>query len=287
MTSLLRFFKPESSEETPLMLKFLDKKYTYKKLKKEHPSIAKKMEDFVLHFTVYKSLDDMDVREIFRRLQLGIRLNSGELLKTKMGTIRDFIYKEIGNEGPFFRKTKLSIKRFSRPFTLAQICINSFAKAKSEPEGGFVRARFLAIEDFFFENRNLDKKDENLERIRKVLNLMDKGFGKNASKISSRAIAVTAYLFCEELYVNDESGLIPDFAKFYIKLLNEIETDMELLSRYEKPKNSYVLEGFQKYILQASVEESSIRRRHEFLKKAFNYYLIPETKSKIPNKEPK
>ena len=283
MTALLRFFKPEPDEESPLKVRHYEKKYTYEEFKKTHPTDAKKIEDYPLSFTIYKPLDDAYVREIFRRLQLGIRLNSGELLKTRTGTIRDFVYKDIGKGGPFFRNTNLSEKRFSREFTLAQICVNSFAKAKSESEieFEFVRARLQDIADFFEDNHDLDKKDENLVRIEKVLKEMDKAFKKDAFIISSRAVAVTAYLFVEELFVNEKINLIADFAKFYVKLLNEIQYNMDLLSKYNKPKNSIVMEGFQKYILQASVEGYSIKRRHNFLKKAFEHYCAPKTKGII------
>jgi hypothetical protein len=191
MSTLLYFFKPDPNEE-PLKVKVAGENYTYKQLKKDHPKIAKKIEDYELSFSIYRSIDDELVREIFRRLQLGIRLNSGELLKTRTGAIRDFIYKEIGNDGPFFRHTKLSEKRFSRPFTLAQICINSFKRMET---GDFVRARLPDIEDFFEDYQGLRKNDENLSRIREVLQIMDKEFGKNAQIISSRAVAVSAYLF--------------------------------------------------------------------------------------------
>lgn len=279
MTSLLRFFKPDTGEEHPLKVRHYEKEYTYNEFKKAHPTDAKKIEDYTLSFTVYEPLDDEYVREIFRRLQLGIRLNSGELLKTRTGTIRDFVYKEIGNSGPFFRVTNLSEKRFSRPFTLSQICVNSFAKAK--PNGEYARARLQDIEDFFEENHDLDKNDENLDRIRKVLKEMDSAFKKKGNMISSRAIAVTAYLFVEELYVNKQVNLVPTFAQFFFGLLEEINNNMELLSKYDKPANSTVMEGFQKYILQASVEGYSIKRRHDFLKKAFEYYQDKKTKGKI------
>ena len=279
MTALLRFFKPEPQEESPLMVRHYEKKYAYKEFKLLHPTDAKKIEDYPLSFTIYKPLDDAYVREIFRRLQLGIRLNSGELLKTRTGMIRDFIYNEIGNNGPFFRNTNLSEKRFSRPFTLAQICINSFSKAK--PEGEFVRARLQDIEDFFDENHDLEKNDVNLVRIKKVLTEMDKTFKKHAIMISSRAIAVTAYLFVEELFVSDEINLISVFTKFYLELLREIKNNMDLLGKYKVPKNSIIMDEFQKYILQASVEAYSIKRRHNFLKRAFDYYLDPRTKEEI------
>ncbi len=277
MATLLRFFKPEPEEESPLKVRHYEQEYTYQEFKRKHPTDAKLIEDYELSFAIYKPLDDEYVREIFRRLQLGIRLNSGELLKTRTGTIRDFIYKEIGNHGPFFRNTNLSEKRFSRPFTLAQICVNSFARANQD--GEFVRARLQDIEDFFEANPNLGKSDKNLVRIRKVLRRLDRAFKKRAAMISSRAIAVSAYLFAEELFLSKKEGLISKFAAFYVKLLGEIKANMDRLSRYEKPTNAAVMEEFQKYVLQASVEGYSIKRRHVFLKGAFDYYL--STKGRI------
>jgi len=278
MTTLLNFFKPEKDEENPLTVRVTGEKYTYKRLTDELPKLAHKIEEFELTFVVYSELDEELIREIFRRLQLGVRLNSGELLKTYTGTIRDFVYKEIGDRGPFFRHTKLSEKRFSRQFTLAQICINSF---KYRETGDFGRARYEDLEDFFKDNENLGKDDENLVRIRTVLKIMDKHFGKGAEHISSRAVAVSAYLFVEDLYVNDNESSVARFVKFYVKLLQEIKANMELLRQYKTPRNSVIMEEFQKYVLQASVEPHSIRRRHEFLKRAFKYYLNSKTKGEL------
>jgi len=281
MSTLLDFFKPDPAEAHPLAVRIAGEKYVYKRLKKELPELAKKIENFELTFVVYPQLDLEDeefIREIFRRLQLGVRLNSGELLKTFSGTLRDFIYKEIGNDGPFLRHTRLSEKRFSRPFALAQICINSFKRSNS---GEFVRARYDDLEDFIKENYNLEKDDENLDRIRKVLRIMDRGFGKDAEHISSRAAAVSAYLFVEELWKEEKTKVVSKFVKFYLKLLDEVKNNMDMLSRYESPKNSLIMEEFQKYILQASVEPYAIRRRHEFLGKAFKHYLNPGSRGKL------
>src|SRR5262245_12726384 len=81
MATLLNFFKPEPNE-APLTVRIAGEKYSYKRLKKELPALAKKIEDYELTFVIYQDLDEQFVREIFRRLQLGIRLNAGELLKT-------------------------------------------------------------------------------------------------------------------------------------------------------------------------------------------------------------
>jgi len=279
MTTLLSFFKPEVEEDNPLTVRIAGEKYAYKRLKNELPELAKKIENFELTFVVYpENIDDVFIREIFRRLQLGVRLNSGEMLKTLTGTLRDFIYKEIGNNGPFFRYTKLSEKRFSRQFTLAQICINSFKRSEI---GDFVRARYDDLADFIKDKYNLEKNDGDLLRIKDVLKIMDRHFGKKAESVSSRAVAVSAYLFVEDLYVNNKTASVPSFVKFYLKLLDEIKRNMELLSQYEMPENSTIMEEFQRYLLQASVEPYSIRRRNEFLKKAFKHYKNSKTKGEI------
>ncbi len=279
MATLLSFFKPESNVENPLAVPLAGEKYTYKRLKKELPSLAKKVEDFELTFVIYPEIDDDEfLRDIFRRLQLGIRLNSGELLKTYTGTIRDFVYKEMGMDAPFLRDTNLSEKRFSRQFTLAQICINSFSRSET---GEFVRARYDDLGAFFKEKEDLDDEDENLVRIREVLKIMDKHFGEEARSISSRAVAVSAYLFVEGLHTQERADLVPKFVTFYIKLLGEIKSDLKLLSKYKRPTNPTILEEFQKHISQASVEPHAIESRDRFLAKAFHYYLGAKTKGEI------
>src|SRR6266446_5338501 len=174
MATLLSFFKPEAGQP-PLTVRIAGQNYSYKDLQEDLPQLAEKIDDYKLTFVIYEDHGDEEfLREIFRRLQLGVRLNSGELLKTHTGTIRDFIYKEMGKNAPFLRRTNLSEKRFSRQFTLAQICINSFSRKNTKE---FVRARYADLEDFFKDNSDLSPKDENLQRIKKVLDLMDKRFG--------------------------------------------------------------------------------------------------------------
>jgi len=283
MMTLLSFFKPEPNGENPLAISIAGEKYTYKRLKKELPNLAKKIEDFELTFVIYPEIDDEEfLHDIFRRLQLGVRLNSGELLKTYIGTLRDFIYKEMGKNAPFLRHTNLSEKRFSKEFTLAQICINSFSRCETD---NFVRARYEDLKDFFKDKYDLDEKDKNLVRIKNVLEVMDKNFGQKAGSISSRAVAISAYIFVEDLYLKKKSSLIPEFVEFFVALLNDIRENLKLLTKYKSPKNPTILEEFQKYISQASVEPYAIKRRNLFLEKAFEYYLAPKTKGKIIGSE--
>ena len=279
MATLLNFFKPEQAGDKPLTLRVGGERYSYKKLRKEVPQLAQKIEDYELSFVIYPEIEDEEfLREIFRRLQLGVRLNSGELLKSHMGTIRDFVYEEMGKDAPFLKNTNLSEKRFSRQFTLAQICINSFSRRET---GEFVRARYDDLRDFFEDKYKLDQADENLVRIREVLRILDENFGDEARNISSRAVAVSAYLSVEELYLQRKTRLVARFVEFYVDLLDEIKKNLKLLADFHEPTNPAVLEQFQKYISQASVEPYAIKRRNVFLEKAFQHYLDPRTDGKI------
>jgi hypothetical protein len=279
MATLLNFFKPEQSADSPLTVRVFGERYTYKQLRAAHPTLADKVDQFELTFVIYPHTDDEEfLREIFRRLQLGVRLNSGELLKSYTGTIRDFVYVEMGKEVPFLRRTRLSEKRFSRQFTLAQICINSFSKNDT---GDFVRARYDDLEEFFREKYDLDEHDDNLNRIRVVLKSMEKHFGERAESVSSRAVAVSAYLFCEQLHAQKRTSEMEDFARFYVTLLGEIKENLKLLARFKEPTNPGLLDGFQKYISQASVESYAIKRRNLFIEGAFERFTNPKTKGKI------
>ncbi len=286
MLTLLSFFKPEQEKDTKatLTLPLFNREYSYQELRREYPKLAEKIENYKLDFVKYdmSSLEegtrDNLIREIFKRLQLGIRLNSGERLKALQGTIRDFVFNELGNAAPFIRNTGLSDKRFSRQFTMAQICLNSF---KRKEIGEFSRARLQDLEDFFNDNASLASEDGNLNRIRSVLEAMDTAFGTSASNISSRAVAVSAYLFAEDLYLRERTDLVPQFATFYIKLLDEIKRNMEFIKRYKNAENTEVMEEFQKHILQASVEPSAIRRRDRFLRRAFGYFMDPATEGRL------
>jgi len=277
--TLLSFFKPEPNEEDPLRVPLAGAKYTYQQLKDEHPTFARRIETFELTLVIYPVIEDDDfLREIFRRLQLGTPLNSGERLNSNTGAIRDFIYRDMGAETPFLRRTSLSEKRYSRQFALAQICINSFSRFET---GEFVRARFTDLEDFFKEKYDLSANDENLVRIRKVLLLMENNFGDSALVISSRAVAVSAYLFVEDLIIRRKKRLIPDFVEFYVKLLSEIKDNLQSVSAFREPRNRTILEGFQRHISQASVEPFAIRGRSQFLERAFRYYRARGTRGKI------
>jgi hypothetical protein len=82
----------------------------------------------------------------------------------------------------------------------------------------------------------------------------------------------------EALDSRGEFRLTPRFVDFFVKLLDEIETSLTLLSDFKKPDNPKILEEFQMFISQASVEPCAIKWRNQFLESAFRHYLNVGTK---------
>jgi hypothetical protein len=117
--------------------------------------------------------------------------------------------------------------------------------------------------------------------LRDTLNVMDEHFGDAAAAISSRAVAVSAYLFVEDLCSRGKVDEVPSFAAFYLKLLEAIKSDLKLLGKFREPANRTILEEFQRHVSQASVEPFAIKARNRFLEKAFRYYRDPKTKGKV------
>ena len=69
-----------------------------------------------------------------------------------------------------------------------------------------------------------------------------------------------------------------DPAEHLPECVGEIRNHQTDLPRIARDR---VLEEFQKYVSQASVEPYAIKRRNQFLDKAFEHYLDPRTKGKI------
>ncbi len=269
LTSIFEFFKGELSFEWKGKTVNINNKDDLSK------EIIKDINRTELTITlIKKNVSDEYIRETFVRLQLGKPLNSGEKLKAKTGFLRDFIFKEIGKKGPFFKSSGLSDKRFSKEFTLAQIALNSFYRRDSGFKN-FKRTRLADLVTFFEENIRADKNTKIFcDEIKKTLNEMEQKFGKKANLLRSRAVVVSAYHFIEELIATKRGGEVQCFVEFYLKLLEDIKIQLSKINKgeFEKVNNSYILSNFQTYISQASVEPYSLKNRHEFLKEAFEFY---------------
>jgi len=233
--------------------------------------------DYEFAVTMIQNPTKEEISELFKRLNIGTPLNGGEQINAMRGDLKDFIFnkdKGIGRDGPFIGKVGMKEYRFSREIALAQMVINSLPFREKEDE--FVRARYEDIRAFL--EKDVYKKFDSsikkkVDKIRVTLKRVEDAFGKNISKLNRKSAIVSAYLFCEIMIEKKREKEIKKFAEFYIKLLEEMKQQADLIKNYDKPTKKILLEEFQKNLQQASVEGYSLKRRQKFLEKAFTHYL--------------
>ena len=117
--------------------------------------------NYKLQFTIINNAEDDYLRTLFLRLQLGLLLVSGEKLKAESGMMRDFIFRKMVKH-PFIEKINIPNTRYAKQALCAQICINSFRKAKLKT---FSRTRYEDLYYFFREYRQATGIEKNSLKI--------------------------------------------------------------------------------------------------------------------------
>ena len=233
--------------------------------------------DYEFAVTIIQSPAKEEISELFKRLNFGTPLNGGEQINAMRGDLKDFIFdknKGIGRDGPFIGKVGMKEYRFSREIALAQIVINSLPFR--EKGGGFVRGRYEDIREFLEKDGHKKFNSPTEKKVNKIsatLKKVEDAFGDSISKLNRKSAIVSAYLFCEMMMEKKREKALKKFAEFYLKLLDEMKQQADLIKAYKTPTKKILLEEFQKNLQQASVEGYSLKRRQEFLEKAFAHYL--------------
>jgi hypothetical protein len=269
------------------ILEFIDNEYSYetkdkdkqfpeiegKKFNKFPENYKKHIRDYELQFTIIKKATDDYLRKLFLRLQLGLLLVAGEKLKAETGQMRDFIFKEMVKH-PFFESLNILNRRYAKQALCAQICINSFKRAKTK---SFYRTRYEDLEYFFKDYKKVTGDElkffnERCEHIIRVLNIIYKHFEPEIKVLKNRSFILSLYLFVEEL--------VPTLAKKEMdKVMQDLVefTPMFLKRLKEESKKGFDRENkdlysFESYLSNAPGEKYQIENRDNKLKEFFEYY---------------
>lgn len=231
--------------------------------------------NYRLQITEIAEADENELRLLFLRLQLGLLLNTGEKLHALTGIVKDFVFKKMCKHH-FIRETvNIPRRRFSKETLCAQICINSYHKAKSDT---FFRTRFTDLEDFFMAGKNpkgkeLDFLNKRFATIGSTLSILDKYFTNKGHLLRNRSFVLSIYLFVEGLMGGKSPGeiekIVPKFVKFTELFLRRLKE--EIKAGFQRQNKD--LYDFQSYLNNAPGERYQIARRHEELGKFFTYYL--------------
>lgn len=237
------------------------------------PEQQEKILSYKLQIALISDASDKYLRELFLRLQLGLLLVTGEKLHAKTGAMKDFVFGKMV-EKPFVKSVKIPNRRYAKETLCAQICINSFTKAKLRL---FSRTRYEDLSYFFDNYANSSGKDLDFFRnrcksIMEVLDTLNHYFDKRTDTLRNRSFILSIYLFVEELVEKmGRAGLdklMPNFADFVLVFLQRLKEETKLGIK----RTNEDLYKFELYLSNAPGEAYQIERRHGKLKEFFEYF---------------
>lgn len=206
--------------------------------------VQDKVDDYQLDFTVLEGFNDDDVRDMFLRLQNGVRLNAAEELKAVSGDMHDFVEQLLATDF-FSRATSFSASRGANRQVAAQI-------AKLVLDGlGDVRKQDLKT---FYRNHSVWKATEKARQLKTFLNWLSPQLESNDPLLRNRAqtVSITVALF--DVW---KSFAISEHGERVIALLRSF--DLAVLSGDEE------FEPYSTAMSHSSDQGKSIELRHEFV----------------------
>lgn len=147
-------------------------------------------DDYEIDLVLLEETTDIELRELFSRLQLGLALNTGEKLNAIHSKMRDFA-KSLTEHNFFTKKIQIKNTRFSHLSISGQLCILAIKGIESH--------KFSDIENLFNSNINFDVNSEYGKRIKKIINLMDKIFPEENQIFRNRASITTIFTIINDL----------------------------------------------------------------------------------------
>ena len=197
---------------------------------------------------------DIEISELFKRLQNGSPLNSGEKLNAISGEMASFSKYLIKNK---FFKNVISIRdtRYSHLATSLQITLLGI-------KGEIQNLKYKNLENFLNENKNFNEKGHQAKHVLEIINFIKKIFPNGDSRIfSNRGNIISVFFLIHEISKKIELSKIknelPNFLIEFYENISNPKKDREMVLEYQ---NS---------IIQAADSITSIKRRHDILLRSF------------------
>jgi len=237
---------------------------------KQFFGLSKEEKDTILSYklTICEVIEitDDEIRELFRRLQLGVPLNSGEKLNAIRSKLGDFVKNELRNS-EFISRVKIPSRRYAKEALCAQILNNS----KYIRTGEFRSSKYEDLALLYRKYPDFDEDSEEAGNILHVFDELNKIFSTDAGMIRNRASAVSIYLLAEELIYNGQLKDKKLMHDFYVEFLERLREENRKSPLDFKNRNVFLMR-YQMLIVQGADARRPILERHEALKRALDYY---------------
>lgn len=228
---------------------------------KEYGDLPRKTQDLINEYKftieIISAATDDELSELFRRLQLGVTLNSAEKLFSISNEMTTFV-KSIAKSNFFKESVKVNNKRYAHFAISAQICC-------TELSGALVNLKYSNLETFVNSYPIFNKNGYEANRIRNILKLMHGIFGVNSNMLSNRASIVSSFLIISDLLKREDmSKNVTELRKFF----NTFYLDLKKVKASESKKLSSSdaeLLKYQNAVIQSADSLTSIKTRNDIL----------------------
>jgi 5-methylcytosine-specific restriction endonuclease McrA len=219
---------------------------------------------FVLTVTELYKTSDIEVRELFLRLQEGTTLNPPEKRNAMFGNMRDFV--SVLSDHPILLKTTVKNTRFQFDDLVAHVC-------RLELSGGPADIKAADLKAFYESQKDFNTDSNQAKKIKKVMNYLNKSFDENTPELSIKWGFVDLYLLVSYLldeYVMQDRHL--DVYEFYIGFETErrkVSDPADLLvggNGWKRDLYDYI-NAFQR----EGAKRSNLETRHNVYLKKFLY----------------
>lgn len=171
--------------------------------------------DFGLTIVEIFDASDIEIRDLFLRLQEGVSLNPAEKRNAFVGGMRDFIAELAAVPHPVLPLTKISNKRYDWDDLLAHITCLELA-------GGATDIKAVNLKKMYENEDDFESTSKESKKIKKVLNYMANTLREEPPEMNIKWGFVDLYL---AISVLDEKYILKgheeDFLSFYISLEKE------------------------------------------------------------------
>jgi hypothetical protein len=219
------------------------------------------LDDFQLHFTVISKAGEDEVREMFLRLQMGVKLNAAEELNAVAGGMHDFVA-ELAKLPLFMSKIAFSNNRGAHRHVAAQL-----ARLAVLGMGDVRKPDLLQL----FRTHAVWTPDEHSKKLRRVLAWSANAFDDKDAALRNRGQAVSLMWATYSLWDDlDFQGHEGDVHEAFRRLDEEHVSDNRAYSDYRVA------------LSHSSDQRKSIETRHRFVVAA-----IAQWAPNLPRRDPK
>lgn len=233
---------------------------------------------FELSLVEVDEATDLEIRDLFARLQEGVTLNPAEKRNAMPGSMRDFVA-EIGEEHRVFPLTHISGKRFAWHDLAALVTL-------LELSGGPADVKAPSLRKMYDDNQGFNKQGNVANKVKRYLNYMSRVLKDSPEEMDIKWGFVDLYLLISRLdtthVLNDREE---DFEIFYKAFELERRKDFDPADLLLPGRTSWDRDLFE-YIeafVRSGGTRQNIEKRHEIYQRRF-LSDIPDLVPKDPNR---